>query len=68
MLEDYYGKGIGDTSTPEQRQRLVAVEAALQITLAAAAGKGVATVLNDLGANLSRAADNIEIALKVKTK
>lgn len=64
MLENYYGKGMAEKSTEEQRQRLIAVEAALQIALAGAEGKGAHEALVGVESYVGKAADAIQAALK----
>ncbi|MDA8512856.1 hypothetical protein [Citrobacter sp. Igbk 14] len=64
MLENYYGKGAADKATPEQRQRLIAVEAALAIAIAAAPKSGVHESFVGLENLLDKAADAIQGALK----
>ncbi|POU02040.1 hypothetical protein C3369_11290 [Escherichia sp. ESNIH1] len=63
MLENYYGAGISDKSTPEQKRRLLAVQAALEIAKAAAPGGSLLAALNGIDDSLDKAADAIQAAL-----
>ncbi|WP_293649598.1 hypothetical protein [uncultured Pantoea sp.] len=65
MLENYYPSGLGSSpATPAQKQRLVAVQAALEIAKAGAASSGVTHSLDSLVNDISRAADAIQAALQ----
>jgi hypothetical protein len=64
MLEKYFGYGISDQSTPEQRKRLIAVEAALAVAIAAADKGDVNAALLGLENRLQSAADAIQRALE----
>lgn len=69
MLDNYYGVGMSDKSTFEQRQRLLAVQAALEIAKVAAGvtcGGSHASVdirLQDAADKIDVLADAIQKAL-----
>ncbi|MDB2181699.1 hypothetical protein [Citrobacter farmeri] len=60
MLEGYFGA----EQTKEQKQRLLAVQAALEIAKAGAEGEGVYTALTKTESYVARCADAIQAALK----
>lgn len=64
MLEKYFGAGLNDQTTPEQRKRLIAVEAALAVAIAAAGRDDVTSALVGLENRLGSAADAIQRALE----
>lgn len=64
MLEKYFGYGMSDQSTPEQRKRLIAVEAALAVAIAAADKGDVNGALVGIENRLQSAADAIQRALE----
>ncbi|HFI5325889.1 hypothetical protein [Serratia liquefaciens] len=63
MLEKYYETPLGGDS--EKHQRLIAVNAALEIAKAAASGSdsGVSTALYDVKTKIDEAADAIQAAI-----
>ncbi|MBL5919757.1 hypothetical protein I7V28_01235 [Lelliottia amnigena] len=63
MLEDYFGHGIANQATPEQRKRVIAVEAALAVAIAAAPKDGVTSALIGLERNIESAATAIQSVL-----
>lgn len=62
MLEGYFGT----EQTREQKKRLLAVQAALEIAKAGAEGEGVYTSLTKTEAHIARCADAIQAALESK--
>lgn len=63
MLETYYGLGSTDNSNREQKQRLLAVQAALEIAKAAAPSGSVLSALTNVVESVSKTADAIQEAL-----
>lgn len=62
MLEGYYKSG--PLTTDERTQRLLAVQAALEIAKAGAGSSGTMHALDSIKNDLSKAADAIQEALK----
>ncbi|MFS9771227.1 hypothetical protein U0Y97_10330 [Enterobacter chuandaensis] len=63
MLDAYYGLGSTDNSNREQKQRLLAVQAALEIAKAAAPSGSVSSALDEVTDSIKKAADAIQEAL-----
>lgn len=60
MLEGYFGAD----QTREQKQRLLAVQAALEIAKAGAAGEGAFLALSKTESYIARCADAIQAAIE----